>query len=141
MSGFEYYRGNDSRITDELNKLINQLKELKEDDVERKEVKFHFFQFGGCGQSYNANHVLLMREIQKLGGYVGNIVGPVNKYKDSALLLAACHDDYEFMEFLLENGADPYEQRYDSKDTFDYCDKKGLEIISKFYEIPKERKN
>ena len=102
---------------------IRQCKTKEErDNVET----FYFFQIGGSGQCYSPAHVEIMREIKdKCRGFTGSR----NKYRDTSLILAAIHKDYEFVKFLMENGADPFEQRYNMSNAFDYCDKKSLQII------------
>jgi len=91
--------------------------------------RFGFFRRGGSGQVYTPAHVELMREIQALGGGFYGFTGEVNRYRDSALLLAVTHKDYEFIRFLMENGADPTAQRYNGKSVSHCADKKSLQII------------
>lgn len=97
---------------------------------EKEQVEgFGFFIRGGSGQCYTPKHVELMREIKALGGKFYGFTGGMNKYRDSALLLAAIHKDYEFIRFLMENGADPTEKHYNGSCAFDYVDKKEFAII------------
>lgn len=113
----------------ELLDIRNSLKECKTDEEKKQVESFIFFKRGGSGQCYTPEHVKVMREIIALEGTIGPFVHPVNKYQDTALILAAIHRDYEFMKLLMENGADPSKCRYDGKCAADFCDIRGLQII------------
>ena len=65
---------------------------------------------GGSGKCYTEDEIGIMREIVSHGGTV--FLGKINKYSDTALHLAYCHDNQPMIDFLLENGADPDAKRY-----------------------------
>lgn len=72
-------------------------------------LHFGFFMLGGAGQCYTAEHVKLMRRLPT------SCFGPnsfVNKHRDTPLHLGIIHEDWDFVIFLLELGADPSERRH-----------------------------
>ena len=68
------------------------------------------YSYGGSGHCYTEEEIGMMREIISHGGKVP--LGGINKYNDTALHLAYCHDNQPMIDFLLENGADPDAKRY-----------------------------
>lgn len=112
--------------------LIQLRDAYKKGEVVDEDDEFGFYHIGGSGQTYTDQHVELMREIMALGGKIHGFTGGLNKYRDSAILLAALHCDYDFMIFLIENGADPYEQRYDGRCAFNFADKVGHSLMEHY---------
>ncbi len=71
------------------------------------------YMMGGSGQVYTVEDINIMREIVSNGGSVP--LGPINKYSDTALHLACCHDNQPMIDFLIENGADINAKRYNGQ--------------------------
>ena len=79
--------------------------------LHKDKIHIPLYVVGGSGNVYTDEDIGIMREIVSHGGKVP--LGGVNKYSDTALHLAYCHDNQPMIDFLLENGADPDAERYD----------------------------
>jgi len=78
---------------------------------------------GGSGMRYTPTHIQLMRKLIQLGGDI-RVNTIVNKYSDTALILAVCYNlvlNIPMIDFLLENGADVNLCRYNGETQLDLC--------------------
>lgn len=112
--------------------LMHLRNTYKKGEVVDRRSEFCFYQIGGSGQIYTPQHVELMREIMALGGKIHGFTCGLNGRGETAILMAAGHNDYDFMVFLMENGANPYKQRYEGKCAFNYADKIGYSLLEHY---------
>jgi hypothetical protein len=71
------------------------------------------YMVGGCGHKYTEEEIKFMRQLHTNGWTIGT--GIVNKYSDTALHIAHCHDNQPMIDFLLEMGADTDATNYRGK--------------------------